>query len=117
MASDRAPESKKVCVVGTGMSGLAAARELRREDLAVMVKEQHDDVGKQWLYDPRTGAGGPLGATPALVRVHSSVCVSVRLISPRECMGFSDFPSVPRPGRNARRFLAHREVLLYLGQR
>ncbi|RLN33114.1 hypothetical protein C2845_PM03G22410 [Panicum miliaceum] len=71
--------------------------------------EQRGDVGGQWLYDPRTDGGDPLGAT-APVKVHSSVYASVRLISPRECMGFSDFQFVPRPGRDAR----HREVLLYL---
>jgi len=114
MASGRAPESKKVCVVGAGMSGLAAARELRREGLAVTVMEQRGDVGGQWLYDPRTDGSDPLGAA-APVRVHSSVYASVRLISPRECMGFSDFQFVPRPGgRDARRFPGHREVLSYL---
>jgi cation diffusion facilitator CzcD-associated flavoprotein CzcO len=102
----------KVCVVGAGMSGLAAARELRREGLAVTVMEQRGDVGGQWLYDPRADDGDPLGAA-APVKVHSSVHASVRLISPRECMGFSDFQFVPRPGRDARRFPGHREVLRY----
>ncbi|CAN6312147.1 unnamed protein product [Urochloa humidicola] len=113
MASDRI---NKVCVVGAGMSGLAAARELRREGLAVTVMEQRGDVGGQWLYDPRTDADDPLGVTVP-VKVHSSVYMSVRLISPRECMGFSDFQFVPRPGdagRDARRFPGHREVYYYL---
>nr|CAB3467312.1 unnamed protein product [Digitaria exilis] len=101
---------KKVCVVGAGMSGLAAARELRRVGLAVTVMEQCSDVGGQWLYDPRTDADDPLGAT-APVKVHSSMYASVRLVSPRECMGFSDFQFVPRPGRDARRFPGHREVV------
>ena len=104
---------KKVCVVGAGMSGLAAARELRREGLAVTVMEQRGDVGGQWHYDPRTDGDDPLGAT-APVKVHSSMYASVRLISPRECMGFSDFQFVPRPGRDARRFPGHREVYCYL---
>ncbi|TVU41329.1 hypothetical protein EJB05_14835, partial [Eragrostis curvula] len=59
MASE---SSKTVCVVGAGMSGLAAARELRREGLAVTVMEQSSDVGGQWLYDPRTDDGDMLGA-------------------------------------------------------
>nr|CAB3469571.1 unnamed protein product [Digitaria exilis] len=104
---------KKVCVVGAGMSGLAAARELRLVGLAVTVMEQCSDVGGQWLYDPRTDADDPLGAT-APVKVHSSMYASVRLVSPRECMGFSDFQFVPRPGRDARRFPGHREVYHYL---
>jgi cation diffusion facilitator CzcD-associated flavoprotein CzcO len=107
---------KKVCVVGAGMSGLAAARELLREGLAVTVMEQRGDVGGQWLYDPRTDADDPLGIA-APVKVHSGMYASVRLISPRECMGFSDFQFVPRPGaagRDARRFPGHREVYCYL---
>uniref|UniRef100_K3ZZN9 Flavin-containing monooxygenase n=1 Tax=Setaria italica TaxID=4555 RepID=K3ZZN9_SETIT len=111
MATDRPKE--KVCVVGAGMSGLAAARELRREGLEVTVMEQRGDVGGQWLYDPRTDADDPLGAT-APVKVHGSVYASVRLISPRECMGLSNFQFVPRPGRDARRFPGHREVYWYL---
>ncbi|CAL5078936.1 unnamed protein product [Urochloa decumbens] len=109
-------EPKKVCVVGAGMSGLAAARELCREGHAVTVMEQCGDVGGQWLYDPRTDADDPLGAA-APVKVHGSMYASVRLISPRECMGFSDFQFVPRPGaagRDARRFPARHEVYCYL---
>ncbi|CAL5066628.1 unnamed protein product [Urochloa decumbens] len=107
---------KKVCVVGAGMSGLAAARELRHEGLAVTVMEQRSDVGGQWLYDPRTDADDPLGAAVP-VKVHGSMYASVRLISARECMGFSDFQFVPRPGaagRDARRFPGRREVYCYL---
>ncbi|CAD6220721.1 unnamed protein product [Miscanthus lutarioriparius] len=100
------------------MSGLAAARELRREGHAVTVMEQSGDVGGQWLYDPRTDGDDPLGAK-APVKVHSSMYASARVISPRECMGFSDFQFVPRPGaggrdRDARRFPGHREVYCYL---
>ncbi|CAN6180694.1 unnamed protein product [Urochloa humidicola] len=117
MSADIAPQPKKVCVVGAGMSGLAAARELRREGHAVTVMEQCGDVGGQWLYDPRTDTDDPLGAaTP--VKVHGSMYASVRLISPRECMGFSDFQFVPRPttgdGRDARRFPGRQEVYCYL---
>ncbi|KAF8733029.1 hypothetical protein HU200_015387 [Digitaria exilis] len=89
---DSASIPKNVCVIGAGMSGLAAARELRREGLAVTAMEQRGDVGGQWLYDPTTDAGDPLGISSAPVtKVHSSMYASVRLISPRECMGFSDF--------------------------
>ncbi|KAF8741083.1 hypothetical protein HU200_013654 [Digitaria exilis] len=66
------------------MSGLAVARELRREGLAVTVMEQRSDVGGQWLYDDRRAdAGDQLGVT-APVKVHSSMYASVRLIGPRE---------------------------------
>ncbi|PUZ68810.1 hypothetical protein GQ55_2G058400 [Panicum hallii var. hallii] len=98
MASDGAPESTK---------------KLRREGHAVTVMEQGGDVGGQWVYDPRADGDDPLGAR-APVRVHGSMYASVRLLSPRECMGFSDFQFVPRPGRDARRFPGHREVRCYL---
>ncbi|GJN10536.1 hypothetical protein PR202_ga28635 [Eleusine coracana subsp. coracana] len=118
VSDDVPPESKKknVCVVGAGMAGLTAARELRREGHAVTVMEQRGDVGGQWLYDPCTDAGDPLG-TAAPVRVHSSMYASVRLLSPRECMGVSDFQFLPKhgvPGRDPRRFPGHREVFFYL---
>uniref|UniRef100_A0ACD5ZRT2 Uncharacterized protein n=1 Tax=Avena sativa TaxID=4498 RepID=A0ACD5ZRT2_AVESA len=106
MARDSNPlllQSKKVCVVGAGMAGLAAARELRREGHDVAVLEQSGGVGGQWLYDPRTDG------------VHSSsIYASLRLISPRQTTGFTDFPFFPRDGRDNRRFPGHREVHRYL---
>ncbi|XP_020169034.1 flavin-containing monooxygenase FMO GS-OX-like 8 [Aegilops tauschii subsp. strangulata] len=107
------PQSKKVCVIGAGMAGLAAARELRREGHDVTVLEQSGDVGGQWLYDPRTDAADPLGVA-APVKVHSSMYASLRLISPRQSTGFTDFPFCPKSGRDDRRFPGHREVDLYL---
>nr|BAK03125.1 predicted protein [Hordeum vulgare subsp. vulgare] len=108
-------QSKSVCVVGGGVAGLAAARELRREGHAVTVMEQSGDVGGQWLYDPLTDGEDPLGAA-APVRVPSSIYACLRLISPREAMGFSDFQFLPREGagRDPRRFPAHRELHCYL---
>ncbi|KAF8731665.1 hypothetical protein HU200_015593 [Digitaria exilis] len=108
--------SRKVCVIGAGMAALAAARELRCEGHAVTVMEQRGDVGGQWLYDPRTDAGDRLGAAPPPVKVHSSMYASVRLISPRELMGFSDFQFLPtrHGGGDPRRFPVHGEVYRYL---
>uniref|UniRef100_A0A0D9WUR5 Flavin-containing monooxygenase n=1 Tax=Leersia perrieri TaxID=77586 RepID=A0A0D9WUR5_9ORYZ len=106
-------KKKNVCVIGAGMSGLAAARELRREGHAVTVLEQAGDIGGQWLYTDDAGDGD--GDTPA-ASVHSSMYASLRLISPRESMGFTDFPFFPvsGDGRDPRRFPGHREVFLYL---
>ncbi|KAL6622595.1 hypothetical protein ACP70R_032474 [Stipagrostis hirtigluma subsp. patula] len=116
MASENPLTSKKVCVVGAGMAGLAAERELRREGHAVTVMEQRGDIGGQWLYDPRADAGDPLGAAAAPVKVHGSMYASVRLLGPREGMGFADFQFLPRHGggRDPRRFPGHREVFCYL---
>ncbi|KAM1516679.1 hypothetical protein ACFXTH_015603 [Malus domestica] len=106
-------QSKNVCVIGAGPSGLVAARELRKEGHSVMVLEQNHDVGGQWLYDPNVEGEDPLGRSPTL-KVHSSLYTSLRLISPREIMGFTDFPFAVKKGRDMRRFPGHTELLLYL---
>ncbi|XP_044419039.1 flavin-containing monooxygenase FMO GS-OX-like 8 [Triticum aestivum] len=107
-------ERKKVCVIGAGMAGLASARELRREGHDVTVLEQNADVGGQWLYDPRgDGADDPLDAAGP-VKVHGSLYASLRVISARENMGFTDFHFAPKDGRDGRRCPGHREVQLYL---
>jgi len=112
MVSER-KESKKVCVIGAGPSGIVAARELRREGHEVVVLEQNHDIGGQWLYDPNVEQEDPLGRNVWL-KVHSSIYQSLRLMSPREIMGFTDFPFAVKKGRDTRRFPSHRELLLYL---
>ncbi|XP_044487163.1 flavin-containing monooxygenase FMO GS-OX-like 9 [Mangifera indica] len=106
-------QSKNVCVIGAGPSGLVAARELRKEGHSVVVLEQNHDVGGQWLYDPNIENAEPLGRNKFL-KVHSSVYESLRLVSPREIMGYTDFPFVVKKGRDVRRFPGHRELWLYL---
>ncbi|TYJ98915.1 flavin-containing monooxygenase FMO GS-OX-like 9 [Cucumis melo var. makuwa] len=105
---------KKVCVIGAGASGLVAARELRKEGHKVIVFEQNDDVGGQWLYDPNVQNEHPLGRSKFL-NVHSSIYSSLRIASPREIMGFSDFPFVAKKfAHDSRRFPGHYELFLYL---
>uniref|UniRef100_A0A0E0JIV9 Flavin-containing monooxygenase n=1 Tax=Oryza punctata TaxID=4537 RepID=A0A0E0JIV9_ORYPU len=102
--------SKKVCVIGAGMAGLVAARELRREGLDVTVLEQSAGVGGQWLYDAATDGGDPLG----MAGVHSSLYASLRLNSPREVVSFSDFPFHPIGGGDVRRYPVHGELLRFI---
>ncbi|XP_061351991.1 flavin-containing monooxygenase FMO GS-OX-like 9 [Gastrolobium bilobum] len=106
-------QSKSVCVIGAGPSGLVAARELRKEGHEVVVLEQNHDVGGQWLYEPNVEGEDPLGRN-SFLKVHSSIYESLRLTSPREIMGFSDFPFLVKKGRDTRRFPSHTELLLYL---
>lgn len=109
-------KKKNVCVIGAGPSGLVAARELRKEGHKVVVFEQNHDIGGQWLYDPNVQNENPLGKFNGnFPNVHSSIYASLRIASPREIMGFSDFPFVVRKlGRDTRRFPGHKELLLYL---
>ncbi|GKV35572.1 hypothetical protein SLEP1_g43821 [Rubroshorea leprosula] len=106
-------QSRNVCVIGAGPSGLVAARELRKEGHNVVVMEQSHDVGGQWLYEPNVESEDPLGRDKVL-KVHSSVYASLRLTSPREIMGYTDFPFLIKKGRDMRRFPGHRELWLYL---
>ncbi|RDX60535.1 Flavin-containing monooxygenase FMO GS-OX-like 8, partial [Mucuna pruriens] len=105
--------SKNVCVIGAGPSGIVAARELRKEGHKVIVLEQNHDIGGQWLYDPNVQNEDPLGGDPWL-KVHSSMYESLRIMSPREVIGFTDFPFLVKKGRDPRRFPGHAELLLYL---
>ncbi|KAL1215079.1 Flavin-containing monooxygenase FMO GS-OX-like 8 [Cardamine amara subsp. amara] len=106
-------QSKTVCVIGAGPSGLVSARELKKEGHKVVVMEQNNDVGGQWLYQPNVEEEDPLGKNKTL-KVHSSVYSSLRLATPREIMGFSDFPFTTKKGRDTRRFPGHEELWLYL---
>ncbi|KAK6123187.1 hypothetical protein DH2020_043089 [Rehmannia glutinosa] len=96
-----------------GSRRLVAARELRKEGHNVVVIEKSHDVGGQWLYDPKVEEENPLGKD-SFLKVHSSIYASLRLTSPREIMGFTDFPFVAKKGRDMRRFPGHKELLLYL---
>jgi len=110
--------SKKVCVIGAGPAGLVSARELRKEGHKVVVLEQNEDVGGQWFYQPNVEEEDPLGRSSGSIngelKVHSSIYSSLRLTSPREIMGYSDFPFLAKKGRDMRRFPGHKELWLYL---
>ena len=70
-------ERADVAVVGAGVAGLAAARELRRRGLAVVVLEARDRIGGRifTVHDPRLplpvelGAEFVHGAAPLTYRV------------------------------------------------
>ncbi|KAL9860804.1 putative flavin monooxygenase, FAD/NAD(P)-binding domain superfamily [Arabidopsis thaliana] len=108
--------SQHVVVIGAGAAGLVAARELSREGHTVVVLEREKEVGGLWIYSPKAESD-PLSLDPTRSIVHSSVYESLRTNLPRECMGFTDFPFVPRfddESRDSRRYPSHMEVLAYL---
>ncbi|KAF8020016.1 hypothetical protein BT93_G0646 [Corymbia citriodora subsp. variegata] len=103
----------KAAVIGAGMSGLVAARELRREGHQVVVFERSSDIGGTWLYDPSVESD-PLGLDPGRDVVHSSMYQSLRLNLPRPIMGFSDYPFPKKGSGDSRNFPGHEEVLQFL---
>ncbi|GBG76247.1 hypothetical protein CBR_g21995 [Chara braunii] len=119
-----------VAVVGAGAAGLVSARELKREGHSVTVFEQQDRFGGLWVYDDRTNlaAGWRRGskvdgfdawaaeeaASISPPRVHNGIYKSLRTVIPRETMSYTDFPFLPKPGRDGRRFCGHVAVAEYL---
>jgi cation diffusion facilitator CzcD-associated flavoprotein CzcO len=77
--------SDRYCVIGAGSSGLAAAKNLRQQGIAVDVLERNDQLGGNWCY------GQP----------NSSVYASTHTISSKRLTEFTDyrmpghFPSFP----------------------
>ncbi|KAK6920298.1 Flavin monooxygenase-like [Dillenia turbinata] len=103
----------KVAVIGAGMSGLVAARELQREGHNVVVFEKSDKVGGTWVYDPQVETD-LLGLDPDREIVHGSLYASLRTNLPRHVMGFLDYPFLKREGGDPRSFPGHGEVLWFL---
>ncbi len=71
-------ERPRVCVIGAGPSGLAAAKSCLVAGLPVVVFEKGDRVGGNWVFNAKTG--------------HSSVYENTHIISSRAWSEFEDFP-------------------------
>ncbi|WJX87227.1 aliphatic glucosinolate S-oxygenase [Trifolium repens] len=104
--------SVKVAVIGAGVSGLVVARELKRENHNVLVFEQNNRIGGNWIYDPKTDSD-PLSIDPNRETVHSSLYISLRTNLPRQLMSFRDYPFV-KSETDPRMFPGHDEVLRFL---
>lgn len=105
--------SLKVAVIGAGISGLLAVRELQREAHRVVVFEKSQRLGGTWVYDPRVEADH-LDLNPDRETVHSSLYYSLRTNLPRLAMGFSDYSLEAREYGDPRNFPGHEEVLKFL---
>ncbi|CAI2312056.1 unnamed protein product [Caenorhabditis sp. 36 PRJEB53466] len=89
--------SKRVCVIGAGAAGLAAAKHSISQGLEVEIFEQTGRVGGTWVYSEHTGC-------------HSSMYQDLKTNLPKEVMQFKDVPfrdDLPS-------FLSHGDVLEYL---
>lgn len=105
----------RVAVIGAGVAGLTAARELLRHGHSVVILEKGDQVGGTWVYDPRTESD-PIGQDPSRNIVQGSLYRSLRTNLPRQIMGFLDYP-FPGPDScngDPRTFPSHEEVLAFL---
>jgi len=71
-------KSKKVCVIGAGPSGIAAAKALLDEGHHVTVFEAGSEVGGNWVFSESPG--------------HSSVFETTHIISSKTLSQYDDFP-------------------------
>uniref|UniRef100_A0A251TRB9 Flavin-containing monooxygenase n=1 Tax=Helianthus annuus TaxID=4232 RepID=A0A251TRB9_HELAN len=105
--------SLKVAVIGAGVAGLAAARELQRESLQVVVFEKSHQLGGTWAYDARVESD-LLGVDPNRDVVHSSAYKSLKTNVPRVLMSFTDFKFGEKVYGDPRMYPGHVEVLKFL---
>src|SRR5579859_7803629 len=68
----------EVCVIGGGVSGIAAAKALREQNLSVQVFEKGSQAGGLWRYQNDNGLSG--------------IYDSLRLNTSKSLTAFSDFP-------------------------
>ena len=72
------PLNHRVCVIGAGPSGIAAAKNCLVAGLPVVVYEKNDRVGGNWVFNAKTG--------------HSSVYENTHIISSKTWSEYEDFP-------------------------
>lgn len=70
--------NRRVCVIGAGPSGVAAAKNCLQAGLDVTVFEKNDRVGGNWNFNDRAG--------------HSSVYENTHIISSKRLSQYEDFP-------------------------
>ncbi|XP_014275823.2 uncharacterized protein [Halyomorpha halys] len=103
-------KKQRVCVIGCGAAGLAAARHLSAspELFEVVVYEQTSQIGGTWVYTDKVGQdeyGLP---------IHTSMYKSLRTNLPKEIMGYPDFPIPDVP--EDRSYLKASEILGFLNE-
>ncbi|XP_059318259.1 flavin-containing monooxygenase FMO GS-OX5-like isoform X1 [Lycium ferocissimum] len=108
-------QSRKVAVIGAGVSGLVTARELQREGHRVTVFEKSNKLGGLWVYNPQIETD-PLSVDPNREIIHSSLYKSLRTNLPRQLMSFSDYPFKGEINGKILNFPGHEQVLKFLNE-
>lgn len=110
-----APAALKVAVIGAGVAGLCAARELKREGHDVVLYEKANQIGGTWVYNPEIESD-PIGLNPDRKIIHSSLYRSLCTNLPKQLMGFSDYPFRfnQENGDDYQNFTGHERVLEFL---
>lgn len=89
---------KRILVIGSGVSGLAAIKACKEENLTVVCYEKTGEFGGLWRYHDKDADGLP------------SVMKSTISNTSKEMSAFSDFPPPPEFPT----FMHHSAVLKYL---
>ena len=72
------PQTQRVCVIGAGPSGIAAAKNCIAAGFDTVVFEKNTKVGGNWVFNAQTG--------------HSSVYENTHIISSKVWSEYEDFP-------------------------
>ncbi|MES2759892.1 MAG: NAD(P)-binding domain-containing protein [Pseudomonadota bacterium] len=72
------PETRRVCVIGAGPSGIAAGKNCIEMGIDVVIFEKNNKVGGNWVFNSTTG--------------HSSVYENTHIISSKAWSEYEDFP-------------------------
>lgn len=102
-------------MIGAGVSGICAARELQQEGHGVVILEKGSRLGGLWIYDPRIHSD-PTGVDPTREIVHRSADRSMRSNLPRHLMCFLDYPFPTRENGDPRLFPGHEAVVWFLNK-
>ncbi|ELT91397.1 hypothetical protein CAPTEDRAFT_228119 [Capitella teleta] len=105
-------ESKRVCVIGAGPSGMAVLfhlnRQIKRNEMEVVCFEKTSHSGGMWNYDWRTGTD--VNGEP----VHGGMYRHLWLNLPKECAELPDYTYEHHFGKNIPSFLPREVFLDYL---
>jgi len=70
--------SKRVCVIGAGPSGITAIKNIADKDIELVAYDYNSDVGGNWIYNEDES--------------HSSVFETTHIISSKTLSQYEDFP-------------------------